>query len=57
MFDVGDYIISNTNLKYCYDSFIPIFAEILPIAIAAIERIYGRGSHKAVLSPTITIFK
>jgi hypothetical protein len=57
VFDVGDYIISNTNLKYCYDSFIPIFAEILPIAIAAIERIYGRGSHKAVLSPTITIFK
>lgn len=43
--------------KYCLAASAPILAAILPTAIAAIERIYDKGSHNAVLMPGPTNFK
>lgn len=43
--------------KYCFAELAPIFDEIFPIAIAAIDLISGRGSHRAVLMPEPTNFR
>jgi hypothetical protein len=39
------------NEKYFLAAYAPIFDEILPIAMAAIERISGSGSVNAVFIP------
>ena len=51
----GDYMISKTNLKYYSASLIPIFADILPIAIDAIALISVNGSHSATFNPIVMI--
>ncbi len=56
-FDVEESIISRTNLKLSSASFIPILAEILPIAIEAILLISGRGSQREILIPVMMIFR
>jgi hypothetical protein len=43
--------------KYCLAAYAPIFDDILPIAIAAIDLISDRGSQIAVLIPGPTNFK
>lgn len=57
MFELVESIISYMNEKYCLAASAPILVAILPIAIAAIDRIYGKGSVNAVLIPGLTYFK